>query len=92
MAITVAIFHYALKLRSGGAVFDINQAVGQNGEVYMRIPPKGVGRVIFTFNGANREFDAICENENGIESFEKVSIVKAIDSNTLEVRALRSQQ
>jgi hypothetical protein len=88
MLITALLFHLAMKLKSGGERFDIKQAVGEGGEIYIQIPQKGVGKVTFALNGIRHEFDAMSEDEAGINSFEKVVITKIIDQHTLLVRPL----
>jgi Zn-dependent protease with chaperone function len=92
MLITTWLFRLAMKLKSGGAVFDIKDTVGQIGEVYIRIPLGGVGRIIFTTNGIKHEFDAIAENESIIDSFERVVITRVIDSHTVAVRPIINKE
>ncbi|MDR1285684.1 MAG: hypothetical protein LBJ88_05755 [Campylobacteraceae bacterium] len=85
MFITAWLFKLAMKLKSSGVVFDIKESVGQNAEVYVRIPLGGVGRVILSINGTKHEFDAITEDEISINSFERVVITHIIDSHTVAV-------
>jgi hypothetical protein len=92
MFITVWLFRLAMRLKSGGAVFDIKESVGQNGEVYIRIPLGGAGRVTFTVNGIKHEFDAVSEDEGIIDSFERVTITRIIDSHTVAVRPISRKE
>jgi hypothetical protein len=86
MFITAWLFKLAMKLKSGGAVFNIKDSIGQHGEVYARIPLGGVGRAAFIINGTRHEFDAVAEDEIGIDSFERVVITRIIDARTVAVR------
>ncbi|MDR2635728.1 MAG: hypothetical protein LBC08_02735 [Campylobacteraceae bacterium] len=92
MFITAFLFKQAMRLKSSGVVFDINQAVGQTAEVYMRIPKEGSGKIIFTLNSIKHEFDAVCEEAYDIDSFERVVITKIIDSHTFAVRLLKEKK
>ncbi|MDR2080948.1 MAG: hypothetical protein LBP54_03555 [Campylobacteraceae bacterium] len=92
MFVTAWLFKLAMKLKSNGVVFDIKESIGQNGEVYIRIPLGGVGRVVFTVNNARHEFDAVSEDDGVIDSFERVVITRIIDSHTLAVRPIANKE
>ncbi|MDR2100156.1 MAG: hypothetical protein LBP40_04925 [Campylobacteraceae bacterium] len=91
MFITAFLFKQAMRLKSDGVVFDVNQAVGQSGEVYMKIPKDGSGKITFSLNGMKHEFDAVSEESCDIDSFQKVVITKVIDSHTFAVRLIRRE-
>jgi hypothetical protein len=85
MALAALLFWGALKLRSAGAVFNINRTPGLAGEVYLRIPADNSGRVSVTVQGVKRQIDAVSDTGNAIGSFEKVLIVRAVDARTVAV-------
>lgn len=88
MYVTTLLFRLAAKLKSGGATFNIKESIGQNGEIYIRIPPAGVGRIRLSINEVKYEFDAVSENGDAIDSFEKAAVTRVIDSHTLAVRPI----
>lgn len=53
-----------LRLQSSGTL-DMQQTVGQTGEVHLRIPARsgGIGKVMIQVQGALREMDAVSESE-----------------------------
>ncbi|MDR0637083.1 MAG: hypothetical protein LBF87_08395 [Treponema sp.] len=85
MLSTALIFHAAMKLRSDGARFSMQDAVGCEAEVYLRIPAQGKGRVSFVVNGVKRQADAVSDTADLIPSFEKTLITRVIDSHTVAV-------
>ena len=52
-----------LKLQSSGTI-KINNAVGQEGSVYLKIPPGARGKIQVTVQNRLIESEAICEDEN----------------------------
>lgn len=78
------IFKAMLSLQSDGTL-DIQNAIGQVGEVYLTIPAKGTGQVRVVVQGALRVFDAMSVNNKKIVTGEKIKVVEAISGNLLKV-------
>jgi len=57
----------------------MEDARGQKGEVYLRIPPNGEGIVQIDINGAMRELKARARNEKEIKTGDKVRVVDVDD-------------
>ena len=62
------------KLQSSGTI-DIDNAVGAQGNVYLKIPQGGVGRVLVKVKNSLREFDATAVDENEIPSDTPIRVV-----------------
>jgi hypothetical protein len=90
--ITAALFYFAMRLKSPGAEFDINRAVGSTAEVYLRIAPSGMGKISFVVNGTKRECNAVSGSGEAIPSFEKVTITGVVDSHTVKVVPYREKK
>ncbi len=80
------IFKLAKGLQSPGTVFRIQDAVGREALVYLRIPQGGAGKVQLSINEFTREVDAVSAEE--LASFTRVQIIKVVDDNTVFVTAL----
>jgi hypothetical protein len=76
------------KLEYNGAV-DINDALGKEADVYLRIPAeaKGAGKVQISLGGSIFEYPAITNGEE-IASGKRIKVVEVIDSKTLLVEEL----
>lgn len=85
MLATAYLFALALKLTSDGSVFSLESTVGQNASVYERIPAEGFGRVQMNVSGMLREIQAVSEKKIPIESFQRVTVTRVIDSETVAV-------
>ena len=86
LIITSYIFQAAKKLVSTGSGFTIDKTVGLKASVYQRIPANGKGKIQISIKGGmTREIDAISENQQEIESFQSVTVVKVIDPSTVSV-------
>jgi hypothetical protein len=77
------------RLTSAGDVFVIAKTVGMNGSSYMRIPADGRGKVKLVVNNGTRYLDAVSEDKVEIESFVDVTVVRAVDPQTVSVRRLK---
>lgn len=88
VAIFVYVFKKMMKLESNGA-FDINTAMGQTCDVYLRIPANrtGAGKVQISFNGSVQELDAVTDGDM-IPSGTKVTIVEILNNKILRVEKL----
>ena len=76
------------KLEYNGAV-DINDALGKEADVYLRIPAeaKGAGKVQISLGGSIFEYPAITKGEE-IASGKRIKVVEVIDNKTLLVEEL----
>ena len=78
-----------LKLQSSGADYSLEQTVGKQGVVYLRIPAEGSGQVQISVGGALKEVDAISEDHVQIQSQAVVEVVRVVNPELLAVRAVR---
>jgi hypothetical protein len=85
MLATSLLFYGALKLKSDGARFAIEQATGATAAVYLRIPANGTGRISCVVEGARHEIDAVSDTGEEIASFETVLVTRTLDSRTVAV-------
>ena len=83
--VTAFIFKMAKKLRSSGAVFRIEDAIGKDAFVYQRIPKNGLGKISIALNNHTHEIDAMAMTHEEISSFTQVQIVKKMDDKILLV-------
>ena len=89
MAGTSLLLKLFLKLDHPGQCFRIAATVGKKGQVYLKIPGQGTGKVQVVVEGVSRELDAVSENHTEIPSFVVVEVVRAVDARTVAVaRAL----
>ncbi|HMV78909.1 MAG TPA: hypothetical protein PK683_03995 [Leptospiraceae bacterium] len=65
--------------------FNLEEAVGKTGIVYLTVPENGTGEVQVSFFGSMKNRKAVSENGEKIESFEKI-IVTGIDNDVLIVK------
>lgn len=79
-------FSMLLGLQSSGTM-DLKNAVGQEGTVYLRIPPGGSGKIQVTVQSRLEEFEATTESHEEIKSGEKVRVV-FIKGNVLVVEKI----
>ena len=75
-------------LESNGAV-DINDALGKEAEVYLRIPASntGTGKVQISLGGSIHEMPAITEGGE-IASGKRIKVTKVLDNKTLLVEEI----
>lgn len=83
VVVTAFIFKMAKKLRSPGAVFRLEEAIGKEAFVYQRIPKNGLGKISISLNNLTHEIDAMAHEE--ISSFTQVQIVKTMDDKIVIV-------
>ncbi|MFH1421846.1 MAG: NfeD family protein [Planctomycetota bacterium] len=72
-------------LQSSGNV-DITNAIGQEGSVYLTIPPGGIGKVQIRVSDRLREFEATSEDKQELKTGENIKVVKIAGSNLLVVK------
>ena len=77
-----------MRLESNGAV-DINDSLGKEAEVYLRIPANntGAGKVQISLGGSIHEMPAITEG-NEIPSGKRIIVTKVLDNKTLLVEEI----
>ena len=66
----------------------LDNAVGQEGSVYLTIPEGGSGQVRVTVQGALKIFDAVSESGGEIPTGENIKVTKVISGSTLVVRKI----
>ena len=76
------IFSQVGRLQSEGNL-DLRNAIGENGTVYLRVPPGGSGRVEVPVQGAMRVLDAVAAGDEGLPSGTKVRVTGVKDKTTL---------
>ncbi len=79
-------FQLAGKMKSSGTI-SIEDTVGAQGKVYMRIPEKGSGRVLVTVNNSLREYDATSNDSKTLDTGTPVRVVW-VDGNVLVVEKI----
>jgi len=74
-------------LQSDGTLKDFDP-VGIRGEVYMRIPPagEGEGQVRLTVKGRTRDFRAVSDGDEAIDSFTPVEVLNMSSDQVMLVR------
>lgn len=82
------LFKAAKKLKSEGAVFRLDDAIGKEATVYHRIPRNGSGKITLSLYNLSYEIDAISHDAEEIPSFTQVQIVKKVDDKTVIVRCI----
>ncbi|MDD3693591.1 MAG: hypothetical protein PHX02_06785 [Oscillospiraceae bacterium] len=87
LVIVAAIFRASMKLQQSGNL-DFQNAIGVTGEVYLRIPAGGRGKVTLVVQGRYVELDAIC-NEREVKTGEQVKVVDVTQNNTLIVSPIK---
>lgn len=81
------IFNTMVRLQSEGTI-DLENAIGQEGSVYLTVPANGSGRVQVIVQGSLKIYDAISGNKKKIATGEKVKVVGVVTGNTLIVEKL----
>jgi membrane protein implicated in regulation of membrane protease activity len=89
MLFTAWLFFMMMKLQASGTL-DVNNAIGQNAEVYLTIPgkKKGSGQVQLIIQGTYRTLDAVTEEIEDIKTGAFVEVIDVIN-DTLVVRKKR---
>ncbi len=81
------IYRQMFRLQSDGTV-NIRNAIGQTGQVYLRITEKGLGQVQVEVQGGLRIFDAVSADHTPISTGEHVLVVDMIGPRTLVVKKM----
>ena len=72
------------RLQADGTIHIAN-AIGEEGTVYLRIPPGGTGKVQVAVQGRLRVMNAVSDAEEQIDSGTRVRVVKVVSGNVLLV-------
>ena len=72
------------RLKSDGTM-RMENAVGQEGRVYLTIPEDGSGKVSIVIQGGLRELEAVSENKERIPTGETVRVLRVISNRILVV-------
>ena len=92
MWVIVKLFQLMIRLQSSGNL-DLNDAIGQEGEVYLRIPADGVGKVRVNIADRMRVLDAVPAGDEGFETGDQVWVIDVVEENVLKVdRVLKASQ
>jgi len=86
LIVVALIIRASFKLQQSGNL-DMQNAVGQIGEVYLTIPKDGHGKVTLVVQERYLEMDAVC-HERTVKNGEQVKVVSVTPSNTLIVSPL----
>jgi membrane protein implicated in regulation of membrane protease activity len=81
------IFAFMGRMQSEGTL-RMENAVGQEGKVYLTIPKGGTGKVNVVVQGSLREFNAVAESKTKIATGERVKVVQIANNNTLVVKKI----
>ena len=87
MVLIAWIFMMARKLQSSGTL-DLANAVGQEGLIYLRIPPGGTGKAQVTLQGRLVILDANSEGKEEIKTGDRVRVVRVVSDSIITVQKL----
>jgi membrane protein implicated in regulation of membrane protease activity len=82
--IIARLFSSMTKLQSDGTL-KLSNAIGQQGRVYLTIPPEGSGQVQVSFQGRLMIYDAISANKEEIKTGDQIVVIDITGGNTLVV-------
>lgn len=80
------LFILSTKLKSSGTI-QIDNAVGAQGKVYLRIPKDGTGRVLINIRNSLREYDASTNEDIDLDTGTPIRVVW-VDGNVLVVERI----
>ncbi len=86
LALVSALFAFFSRMQSSGTM-KVENAIGQQGRVYLTIPAGGTGKVIVTVQESQREFDAVSANNEEIPTDDRIKVV-GIEAGVLIVEKL----
>ena len=64
---------------------NLDEAVGNEGVVYLTIPAEGTGKVRVTVRGSLKVFNAVSEDKKEIKTNERILVVRIVSGNVLVV-------
>ncbi|HOX07752.1 MAG TPA: hypothetical protein PK280_15235 [Planctomycetota bacterium] len=78
------VFKGFMRMQSSGTL-DLRNAVGQEGTVYLRIPPGGTGKVQIPVQGRLLTLDAVSDAREELKSGERVKVGEVVSGGVLKV-------
>ncbi len=84
VAVMKRVFRIFLGFRASGTL-DLNQALAEEGEVYLGIPAGGEGQVQIAVQGRLRVVDATADDGSAIPTGTRVRVVDVVDARLLRV-------
>ncbi len=87
MYLIARMFAMMTRLQSTGTM-DINQAIGEEGTVYLTIPPDGTGKVTVPVQNRLQEFEAITRGSEPLKTGERIKVVWVEPSDVLVVEKI----
>ena len=85
MFLIAKITSWMLLLQTSGNM-NINNAVGQEGTVYLRIPNDGAGKVQVTVQDRMQIFEAVSENKEELDTGDHIEVVGVFSGDVLVVK------
>ena len=86
--LVACVFKVFMKMQSSGTL-NLQNAIGQEGVVYLRIPAGGTGKVQVPIQGQLLTMDAVGESkEDAIKSGERIRVAGVVSGEVLSVRRL----
>jgi hypothetical protein len=85
--VLASVIGFIAMLIMASILYSMRNAIGRNGEVYLRIPANkgGIGKITLNVQGSLRELDAITTDTQDIPSGSLVMVVDVINGNILLV-------
>ena len=81
------IFNAAKQLQSSGN-FNMKNAIGQEGDVYLTIPAKGTGKVRVSVQESLKVWNAVSDGNQPIETGQRIKVVRIVSNNVLVVEKI----
>ena len=78
------VFRSMTRLQSDGTL-RLSDAIGQQGTIYLTIPPAGTGQVQVAFQGRLMIYDAVSADKTTIKTGDPVVVIDIVGGNTLVV-------
>lgn len=78
------LFKIMLRFEASGNI-DNNAAIGQEGSVYLHIPPNGTGKIQLRIQGHLREYDAVTDDEEELKTGDNIKVIRVINGNVMVV-------
>jgi membrane protein implicated in regulation of membrane protease activity len=78
-------FQWMRSLQSSGTI-NLQNAVGEVGTVYLRIPAEGTGKIQVAVQGRLRTLNAVAEDKQELSTGRKVQVVNVVGGNTMVVK------
>jgi len=93
VAISMSLFYAVSKMQRNGTM-NFDNALGQTGEVYIRIPPnrQGSGKIMIAIQGSLRELEAITDETEAIRTGTKIKVVAVFGTSQLLVETLKTDE